>query len=69
MPALMSKKFGMPWAATNSRMDLWFWAYFSSAAGTMWSRTMTILPGALTFLTPSFWNSLMMAAELSWDRT
>ena len=69
MPALMSKKFGIPCAATNSRIDLWFWAYFSSAAGTMWSRTMTIFPGALTFSTPSFWNSLMMAAELSWDRT
>ncbi len=69
MPELMSKKLGMPCSATNSRMDLWFWAYFSSEAGTMWSRTMTIFSGARTLLTPILRNSWMMAAELSWERT
>ena len=64
-PAWMSKKCGIPCSATNSRIVLWFWAYFSSAAGTMWSRTMTILPGATTFARPSFLNSPMMADELS----
>jgi len=67
-PCWMSKKAGMPWARTNSRMVLWFWAYFSSAAGTMWSRMMTIFSGALTLARPSFLNSPMMAEELSWDR-
>jgi len=69
MPALMSKKFGIPCSATKLADGLVVLGVLFLGGRDDVVEDDDDLSGALTFLTPSFLNSWMMASELSCERT